>query len=336
MKANPLVSILIPAYNAGEWLGQSIESALNQTWPAKEIIVVDDGSTDRTFDVARDYVGSGVILHQQKNAGASTARNKAFSLSSGSYIQWLDADDMLHPKKIAEQMSRLLEIQDEHALISSAWGKFFYRKEKARFTASLLWADLSPCEWLTRKMESGAHMQTATWLISRSITEAAGPWDVRLSGDDDGEYFCRVLLQSNMVYFAPESRVYYRMTDSGRLSNFDGDDKKLDSLFASMQVHIRCLLSLGESQRVRGAIVRYLQKYMFDFHPERSDIVLEMEKIAGDFGGKLQLPKSRLKYALIEALLGWRVSKRAQFYLPSCKNSFLQFLDKILFRIEKS
>ena len=63
------------------------------------------------------------------------------------------------------------------------------------FVPTSLWSDLSPCEWLVRQMEENIYMQTATWLVSREVTEAAGPWDTRLLGDDDGEYFSRVLLR---------------------------------------------------------------------------------------------------------------------------------------------
>ena len=75
-------------------------------------------------------------------------------------------------------------------------GLFNYRTKRARFVPTSLWQDLSPVEWLLRKMGENLHMQTATWLTSRELTEAAGPWDTRLLSDDDGEYFCRVLLAS--------------------------------------------------------------------------------------------------------------------------------------------
>jgi len=80
----PLVSILIPAYNAEKWVGAAIASALGQTWRHKEIIVVDDGSTDRTLAVAREFESKGVCVMTQPNQGAAAARNKALSLRQGS------------------------------------------------------------------------------------------------------------------------------------------------------------------------------------------------------------------------------------------------------------
>src|SRR5690242_2593971 len=100
----PLVSILIPAYNAEPWIAGTIKSALDQTWSRKEVIVVDDGSRDRTLAVAKQFASKNVSIVTQQNQGASAARNKAFDLCQGDYIQWLDADDLLAPAKIAQQV----------------------------------------------------------------------------------------------------------------------------------------------------------------------------------------------------------------------------------------
>jgi glycosyltransferase involved in cell wall biosynthesis len=103
----PLVSILIPAYKAQEWIVDTLRSALAQTWPRIEIIVVDDGSTDPTLAIARQFESESVRVISQKNQGAAAARNKALSLCHGDYIQSLDADDLLASDKIAKQMEVL-------------------------------------------------------------------------------------------------------------------------------------------------------------------------------------------------------------------------------------
>ena len=103
----PLVSILVPAYNSEEWIGDSIRSALAQTWQRKEIIVVDDGSRDRTAEAARRFASKEVKVVSTENRGAAAARNHALQLSQGDYIQWLDADDLLSPDKIERQLAAL-------------------------------------------------------------------------------------------------------------------------------------------------------------------------------------------------------------------------------------
>src|SRR5229473_456196 len=250
----PLVSILIPAYNSEEWIGDTIRSAIAQTWERKEVIVVDDGSRDRTAEVARRFASKEVIVVSTENQGAAAARNHALQLSQGDYIQWLDADDLLAPDKIERQLAAISEADDRQILLSGPWGYFNYRTRNARFMPDSLWNDLSPVEWLVRKMSENLHMQTATWLTSRELTEAAGPWDKRLQSDDDGEYFCRVLLASKGTRFVPEARTFYRRTPSlSRVSYIGNSDDKKDSMLVSMRLHVQCLRSLEESERVRRA-----------------------------------------------------------------------------------
>ena len=128
----PLVSILIPCYNAGRWLAATLESALAQTWPHIEVIVVDDGSSDDSPTVARAFEGRGVRLILQPNAGASAARNRALRESRGEFLQFLDADDLLSPGKIAAQIS-LLRQRSAGTVASCAWGRFADNPQTARF-----------------------------------------------------------------------------------------------------------------------------------------------------------------------------------------------------------
>src|SRR3954462_15159876 len=100
----PLVSVLIPAYNAERWIADTLASALAQTWPRVEIVVVDDGSTDATLAIARRFASPSVEIVSQRNQGAAAARNRALAVSQGDYVQWLDADDLLAPHKLKTQM----------------------------------------------------------------------------------------------------------------------------------------------------------------------------------------------------------------------------------------
>jgi glycosyltransferase involved in cell wall biosynthesis len=328
-----LVSILIPAFNAGEWIADTLSSAVAQTWERKEIIVVDDGSTDDTLAIARQGEAWGVRVFTQNNQGAAAARNTAFSLSKGDYIQWLDADDLLAPDKIAKQMERVEESQDRRTLISAAWGQFMYRHYRAEFVPSALWFDLSPVEWLLRKMGQNLHMQTATWLVSRELTEGAGPWDTRLLGDDDGEYFCRMLLASNGVRFVPEARVYYRATPNS-LSYIGRSPRKIEAQWRSMEMHVGYLRSLEESDRVRADCVTYLQNWLINFYPERSDIVNQAQAMARDLGGCLVTPRLSWKYRWIKSAFGWHPAKLAQVLLRKVRWSLVRSWDKALFDLE--
>ena len=330
---NPLVSILIPAFNAERWVGEAIESGLAQTWPNKEIIIVDDGSTDNTLSIARIFAGASVSVVDQTNQGAACARNEAYSRSQGDYIQWLDADDVLAPDKISQQLELLQREGTNRTLVSSAFGHFWYNIGRAQFSPTSLWRDLSPVEWMTKKLEDNAFMQTATWLVSRELSETAGAWDTRLLGDDDGEYFARVIAACDGVRFAPKSKIFYRRVTSNRLSHVGLSDKKLDAHFLAMKLQIQYLRSLKDSPRVRSACLKFLQRYMIYFYPQRPDIVEHMEGIAIDLGGHLDIPLLPWKYVWIKNLFGWQSAKRTQAVYNECKSSILSSWDAALSRL---
>lgn len=334
--SKPLVSILIPAFNAQESIADTLRSAIAQTWEHKEVIVVDDGSTDQTMAIARQFESHGVRAVSQKSQGASAARNLALSLSRGEYIQWLDADDLLAPDKIARQMETLDHGRDEKILLSSAWGRFIYRYYRSKFVPTALWCDLSPVEWLLRKMGQNLYMQTASWLVSRKLAEAAGPWDTRLLSDDDGEYFCRVLLASDGVRFVPEATVYYRGPGLAfrSLSYIGQSGRKLDAHWLSMQLHIRYLRSLEDSERVRAACLRYLQTSLIYFYPDMHDIINQAEQMAKELGGHLGSPRLSWKYSWMKAAFGWGAGKAGQELLLKLRWSLEKFWDYTLFRIE--
>jgi glycosyltransferase involved in cell wall biosynthesis len=327
----PLVSILIPAFNAEAWIADTLRSAIAQTWERKEIIVVDDGSTDHTLAVATSFERQGVRVFTQPNAGAAAARNEAYRQSRGDYIQWLDADDLLAPDKISLQLSTQ---RGSRSLLSSEWGEFLYRYDHARFVPSALWCDLSPTEWLVRKLAYNAHMQTATWLVSRELTDAAGSWNTQLSVDDDGEYFCRVLMASDSVCFVPGATVYYRASGNASLSYIGHSEKKIRAHWQSMLLHIDYTRSLEDSDSVRGACVKYLNNWLIHFYPEYPEIVSEAEQLAVSLGGLLEAPPLSWKYAWVKALFGWSAAKRFQMRARTLRWSVQRSWDRTLFQLD--
>src|SRR3954469_10835053 len=110
-RMTPLVSIGIPCYNSAAWLRKAIDSALAQTHPAKEVIVVDDGSTDNSLLLAGAY-GDHVVLRRTHRKGAPVARNVVLEEAQGEWVQFLDADDYLEPEKIARQLAEAENLAD--------------------------------------------------------------------------------------------------------------------------------------------------------------------------------------------------------------------------------
>jgi hypothetical protein len=232
-------------------------------------------------------------------------------------------------------MNVIQNCSDKKVLFSSEWGRFIYRLSRTHFHQSSLWNDLSSAEWIYRKMSQNQHMQPATWLASRELTSATGPWDTRLSLDDDGEYFCRMILACNGIRFVPGARSYYRMSGLGSLSNVDRTNKKLDSLWLSMQLHVSYLRQLEDTDRTRAACITYLGNWLNYFFPARPDIILQAQQLAQTLGGSIDLPKLSWKYSWIEKTAGRQAANRAQTTLPQLKTSLVRFWDKTMHRFER-
>lgn len=115
----PRVSIVIPSWNAAHLLGEAIDSALAQTWPNTEVIVIDDGSTDATVEVLKAY-GDRIRWETGPNRGACAARNRGLALATGEFVQFLDADDLLLPTKLERQVPHAQAVGE--SMISIAFG----------------------------------------------------------------------------------------------------------------------------------------------------------------------------------------------------------------------
>lgn len=309
-RVTPLVSILIPCYNAERWLAATLASALAQTAPRTEIIVVDDGSRDGSLTVARTFESRGVRVIAQPNRGASTARNTALAAARGDWFQFLDADDLLAPDKIARQLALAATVGADYALCST-WSRFTSAITDADFTPQPLCTDTDPVPWMIVKFEQNRMMHPAAWLISRTLAERAGPWDETISLDDDGEYFSRVVLASRGVRLCREAISYYRSGVVGSLSR-SKSDRAWDSALRSLESSSARLLAAEDSPRTRHACATVLQRYLYESYPRaaasRARAAAQLRKL----GGSDLAPEGGPKFQLLRRLLGWRIARRLQ------------------------
>lgn len=308
------VSVLIPAYNAALYIEQTLDSVLAQTWPHLEVIVMDDGSHDDTLSIARRYASNKVRVEAQTNSGASAARNRAFSLATGEYIQYLDADDLLHPDKIRVQLDCLLQ-RPEAQLSSSAWGMFYDVPDEQALRPTVLWQDYTdPIEWLLTAWNNGVWMQPSAWLTHRSLIEAAGPWDERISLHDDGEFFSRVLLQTQEIVFCKAAKSFYRKGLSDSLSSIK-NEKATRSHLAVCLAYEAALLRVRDDAQTRQACANNYQRLIFEYYP----LYPQMRQTAAEriraLGGSTAVPFATPAFRKLNSLLGWRLSKRLQNFV---------------------
>ena len=108
----PVVSVVMPVYNAEHWLGRSIDSVLQQTHPALELIAVDDCSSDRSWDRLQRYAALDArvrVIRLEQNGGVAAARNVGIAAATGQYIAFLDSDDWWHPRKLEWQLAQMIQ-----------------------------------------------------------------------------------------------------------------------------------------------------------------------------------------------------------------------------------
>ena len=319
----PLVSVLVPAYNAERHVGEAVTSALRQTHPNVEVVVVDDGSADRTLDVLRPFETQGVRVIVQDNAGACEARNRALAEARGDYVQYLDADDLLSPDKIERQVS-LLERSPAGCVSVSGITYFKDGTDPAHGRDSPGYPALDsddPVQWLLDLWTPGpgyspgrwGMVQTGAWLVPRAVADAAGPWDAAITQDQDGEYFARVLLAASGVRWAREGRVYYRkFDDAGSVSggrsgrHLAGRIRAVDSKAR----HVMPRTTAATRAQAAAALARQYRDVAFHAYPAYQAVFEEAEWKARRLGGYEMtfLHRTRMKH--VERLAGWKVAKR--------------------------
>lgn len=202
--AYPSISVAMPAYNAARWIATTVESVLAQTCPPVEIIVVDDGSTDRTA-LELERFGEQVRVIRQENRGPSAAYNRAFAAASGDYIAMCPADDVWEPSKLQWQSEALAK----HPQIDIAFGHArefgLSDAEYRRPPGSGLLENKS----FTRAMFELCLIPAPTALIRRELFERLGPFREDLACEDY-EFWMRALSTNAVFYYEPRLLVNFR------------------------------------------------------------------------------------------------------------------------------
>jgi len=202
-----LVSIVIPNYNKEEYIKESIDSALNQTYRPIEIIVVDDGSTDNSKEIIKSC-GKKIKAYFLPHKNANAARNFGFRKSKGKYIQFLDSDDVIHLDKIEKQVNLLERTKADIALCY--WRHITNKGEQkeVRKTADKM-KDKELFLWLLK----GNWFNPATPLYVKSFIDWEGPWDKSLKRAQDTDFHFQIALRSPKVVTVKEILALYRKTD---------------------------------------------------------------------------------------------------------------------------
>ena len=272
-----LVSILIPLYNSEKHISETIKSALNQTYKNIEVIIVDDGSTDNSYTIAKRFNSNMVKVYQQKNRGACAARNLAFKNSTGDYIQYLDADDVLSPDKIEKQI-KIFDRFKNDIIISGKWGRFYNSLENVSFESQAI--NKSYCntiEWLIDSWTGKGMAQTSIWLSPRKLIEKAGIWNESLTINQDGEFFSRVLLQASEINYCQDAKVYYRSGETSSISQKKKTRQNAESLLLSYKLYKENVKHYQDNAFVRKALANNFLNFIYQNHKEFPSLTKQAE-----------------------------------------------------------
>jgi glycosyltransferase involved in cell wall biosynthesis len=253
--SKPLVSIIIPSYNSIHFLDETLNSALNQSYGNIEVILVDDGSTDGTKKAFPRFESMGVKCIFQENAGGTTARNTGLTNANGEYIQFLDADDVLHREKIEKQI--LMMDSEDSELSFTLWncfsndinegnkfqfspmGQFNHIDFSRKWTGEELMISFGTDDWW---------IPTVAWLTKLSLIRKAGYWNPSVYPNEDGEYFSRILFFSEKVICIDKVLAHYRVLDSESTSTLNSE-KKILGAFKSWQL-IHALVATSSNPKL--------------------------------------------------------------------------------------
>ena len=265
--SNPLISIIIPNYNRAHLIGETLDSVLAQTYTHWECIIVDDGSTDNSKEVIQKYVNKDARfqLHDRptdRPKGANACRNYGFELSKGGFINWLDSDDLFSNDKLESQIKEAIESKEPNVVITSKWDFFTDLSQVGSIKPLDIYKDFKCGYELIVEFGKTKHLfPPHSYLMSKSIIKKSGLWNEYLKINQDGEFFVRVLLNTNEVLHAKNGISHFRSHNSERTSTYSSD-QKIEHAINSWKL-IKAYLDIYNSSNKHNKYIEYAKQYLY-------------------------------------------------------------------------
>jgi len=215
------ISIIVPAYNAEKTILKTISSIQKQSYSSFELIVIDDGSTDKTCELLSTVSDPRLKVFSYKNGGLPVARNRGITHASGDYIAFIDADDLWTPDKLELQLAALQESSEAGAAYS--WTAFIDEEEKLLYAGKPLFfeGNIYPHLLVENFICSGSNI-----LVRRKFIETTGEFDPSLKSAEDWDYNIRLAAQCPFVV-VPKYQILYRKSSQAMSSKVDVMEKAI-------------------------------------------------------------------------------------------------------------
>jgi glycosyltransferase involved in cell wall biosynthesis len=314
------VSVVIPTFNARSWVVETLESVLGQSYPQQnvEIIVVDDASTDDTAAVTRDYVRRRGVptrhIQHPDNRGVSSARNTGWHQAQGDWIQFVDADDLLAPHKLAVQVASLEHASSQVDVVYSPWQELALVANTWRASGPVLtpFVDDSPVVRILQDLRFG---YVGPCLIRKDVLRSTGGFDNNLRLGEDLDLTLRVAMTGGRFLCAPTEvpAFFYRLTPNSLSHQSTAELQQVRMLLGALR-RVEGFLRAQRSDRTlddaaADALWRYyerLSSFVWD--------VATLYEIAG-WVAALERPYSpglNRRMQLVARYIGWKNAVRAR------------------------
>ena len=310
-----LVSVIIPAYNAEKWIAETIASVVHQTYQDLEVIVLDDGSKDDTFARAKQLLSASNRPHvvvRQKNKGASAARNRGVQIAEGDWIQFIDADDLLEPEKIAEQAAYVAGLKTFAPktcdVVYSDWRKLVLRND--------IWTEhdvrrpvIGP-DALADILSDRHFMQLGCMLVRKASITAVGGFDSSHEPIEDVGLYVKLAIQGGAFVKAPSSGPVASYRDMPRSLSKISQQKFIESCIKNAKLAERYLLNQKKPMPpLADAIVNVYyagaRHYAGDDWARFEELVADIEVHRPRF-----IPDGPKRIRMLSAIAGYRFAER--------------------------
>lgn len=253
----PLISVVIPMFNAAATVKDTVESVLNQTWIDFELIIVNDGSTDDSVAIVQQFSDPRIQIISQANAGAPASRNRGLAAATGEFVAFLDADDLWTTDKLEAQLKALQANPD--AALAYSWNQFI--DASGRLICLGRRVDVSDNAYqtllVTNFIENGSNP-----LIRRQALIDVGGFDQSLRSSQDRDLYLRLAKRFRFVR-VPSYQVLYRMTPGSITSDLTRQEQQalafIDRAFAEAPNSLQHLKSKSLAHLYRYLTLRGLE-----------------------------------------------------------------------------
>jgi glycosyltransferase involved in cell wall biosynthesis len=301
---NPLVSIIVPIYNSEKYIADTVQSCVDQVHTNIEIILVNDGSTDKTEEIILSFKDDRIRYFKTENKGGCEARNYGISQAKGQLFQFLDHDDVLGGDKISSQILHYEKHGDDY-IYSCKMGSISGDNRTIDEGYELYNRDFEPLQYFETVFDQfGKYITTGAWLVPSKIIKSTHGWDGKAGLNDDGEYFMRIILASKGIIFSNTGVFYFRRDVVGSLSKQFGSKEVYVKWFYSYKSYVKYFLKAFAPDKAKELSRKALSRYYCASYPNYPDLLAECKQELNKLGFKTPVAHGGKYFNIMASIIG--------------------------------